>query len=114
MATTTRTVRIDHATWTAAQRTAEQQGITVTDVVRDALRAFVREHSTYRLWPHHDPIEGEVGIDPWTVEQVGDKFRVFAYRARAEPGTYAKVMRPVVLSAAEVAALERKGGRDHA
>ena len=107
MATTTRTARIDDATWDAAQRTAEEQGVTMTDVWRDALRAFIRQHSDERLVPHHDPVEGNVGVDLWTLEpNDSGGGTAFAYRQRAD-GSYAKVLRVITLTAGQVDALRR-------
>jgi antitoxin component of RelBE/YafQ-DinJ toxin-antitoxin module len=37
-----RAIRIDDATWQAAQRHAQERGETVTDVVRRALRRYAK------------------------------------------------------------------------
>lgn len=42
-ATPNRTMRIPDEEWEAAQKVAEDRGETVTDVVRRALRRYVRE-----------------------------------------------------------------------
>jgi len=36
-----RTVRVDDALWTAAKTKAEAEGVNLSDVIRDALRAYV-------------------------------------------------------------------------
>jgi len=42
--TATRAVRVDDELWHAAKTTAEQRDETVSDVIRNALRRYVRTH----------------------------------------------------------------------
>ncbi|WP_425540737.1 ribbon-helix-helix protein, CopG family [Rhodococcus aetherivorans] len=42
--TTRRTVRVDGELWEAASAKATADGISVSDVIRDALREYVSEH----------------------------------------------------------------------
>lgn len=41
-----RTVRVDDTLWTAAKTKAEAEGTNLSDVIRDALRAYVSESET--------------------------------------------------------------------
>lgn len=43
--TARRTIRIDDELWDAAQEAAEAAGVTVSDVIRDALARYVKRSS---------------------------------------------------------------------
>lgn len=44
-----RMVRVEDELWTAAREAAEANGTTVSEVIRDALRRYVKRHRPRRL-----------------------------------------------------------------
>ena len=74
--TTHRTVRIDDGLWNAAKVKAEAEGVNLSDVIRDALRAYVEQVDAARAdaWD-----EGFTAAAEWPNEGA-NPYRTTTYR----------------------------------